>query len=186
MSSASSWAWQAQTVPATFLLATAAILAAIAMRVFSTPERPAKTIGIHSSFPIFLRVAYAWSILASLLGIWASLADVHGGIWGGSRHALTVGFAAMMVMTVGPRILPHFAGVRALWSRRLMFATLLLLLAGCTLRVSMEPLAYEGVAQFAWKVLPISGCLELSAVLLFALQLIMTFTRGQSIFPELK
>jgi uncharacterized protein involved in response to NO len=91
----------------------------------------------------------------------------------------------MMVMTVGPRILPHFAGVRALWSRRLMFATLLLLLAGCTLRVSMEPLAYEGIAQFAWKVLPISGCLELSAVLLFALQLIVTFTRGQSIFPEL-
>ena len=176
----------AQTLPATLLLAAAAILAAIAMRVFSIPERPAKTIGIHSSFPVFLRVAYAWSILASLLGIWASLADVHGGIWGGSRHALTVGFAAMMVMTVGPRILPHFAGVRALWSRRLMFTTLLLLLAGCTLRVSMEPLAYEGVAQFAWKVLPISGCLELSAVLLFALQLIMTFTRGQSIFPEIK
>ncbi len=168
----------------TLLLAAAAILAAIAMRVFSMPERPAKTIGIHSSFPVFLRVAYAWSILASLLGIWAAVADVHGGIWGGSRHALTVGFAAMMVMTVGPRILPHFAGVRASWSRGLMFATLLLLLAGCTLRVSMEPLAYEGIGTFAWKLLPISGCLELGAVLLFALQLIMTFTRGPSIFAD--
>jgi uncharacterized protein involved in response to NO len=175
----------AQTVLATLLLASAAFLAAIAMHVFSAPERPAKTIGIHSSFPVFLRAAYAWCILASLLGIWAAVADVHGGIWGGSRHALTVGFAAMMVMTVGPRILPHFAGVRALWSPSLMFATLVLLLAGCTLRVSMESLAYEGIAQFAWKVLPISGCLELSAVLLFALQLIMTFTRGKSIFREL-
>ena len=171
-------------LPAVIILATAAVLAAIAIRVFSRPERPAKTVGIHSSFPVFLRVAYAWSIFASLLGVGASLADAQGGIWGGSRHALTVGFAAMMVMTVGPRILPHFAGVRALWSRGLMFATLLLLLAGCTLRVTMEPLAYEGIAQFAWKVLPISGCLELGAVLLFALQLIMTFTRGQSIFPE--
>lgn len=174
----------AKALPATIIFAASAIMAAIAIRVFSIPERPAKTIGIHSSFPVFLRIAYAWSILASLLGIWAATADVHGGIWGGSRHALTVGFCAMMVMTVGPRILPHFAGVRNLWSPGLMFATLVLLLAGCTLRVSMEPLAYEGIAHFAWKVLPLSGCLELSAVLLFALQLIMTFARGKSIFPE--
>lgn len=175
----------ARALPATIILAIAAVLAAIAIRVFSIPERPAKTVGIHSSFPIFLRVAYAWLILASLLGIWAAAADVHGGIWGGSRHALTVGFAAMMVFTVGPRILPHFAGVRNLWSPRLMFAALLLLVSGCTLRVSMEPLAYEGIARFAWKLLPLSGCLELAAVLLFALQLIMTFARGKSIFPDL-
>jgi uncharacterized protein involved in response to NO len=172
------------TLPAACLLVVASALAAIAIRAFSRPERPAKIIGIHRSFPVFLRVAYAWSILAALLGIWAAAADVHGGIWGGSRHAITVGFAAMMVMTVGPRILPHFAGVRALWSPSVMFATLVLLLAGCMLRVSMEPLAYEGIAHFAWNVLPASGCLELSAVLLFALQLIMTFARGQSIFPE--
>ena len=166
------------------VLVLAAVLASVAIRVFSVPDRPAKTIGIHSSFPVFLRVAYAWSIVASLLGVWASLADAHGGIWGGSRHALTVGFAAMMVMTVGPRILPHFAGVRGLYSPRLMFVTLVLLLAGCTLRVSMEPLAYEGILPFAWKLLPLSGCLELGAVLLFALQLILTFAREPSIFPE--
>jgi hypothetical protein len=90
----------------------------------------------------------------------------------------------MMVMAVGPRILPHFAGVRGIWSRGLMVATLLLLLAGCTLRVSMEPLAYEGFWSFGWKILPISGCLELSAVLLFALQLILTFTLEPSIFSD--
>ena len=174
-----------ETLPATLFLAAAAVLAAFAIRIFSLPERPAKTIGIHPSFPVFLRAAYAWSILASFLGIWAALSDLHGGIWGGSRHALTVGFAAMMVMTVGPRILPHFAGVRGLWSPGLMFATLLLLFAGCTLRVTMEPLAYEGFAAFAWKLLPLSGCLELSAVLLFALQLILTFTREPSIFAEI-
>lgn len=166
------------------LVAVAATLAAVSMRVFEPADRPAKTIGLHPSFPVFLRIAYVWSIAASMVGIWAAFADVHGGIWGGSRHALTVGFAAMMVMTVGPRILPHFAGVRGIWSRTLMFATLLLLLAGCTLRVSMEPLAYEGLASFAWKVLPLSGCLELSAVLLFALQLILTFALEPSIFAE--
>ncbi|MGA7524658.1 MAG: hypothetical protein WBW84_19575 [Acidobacteriaceae bacterium] len=173
-----------QMLPATVMLAGAAILAAAAIRAFSAPERPAKTIGIHRSFPFFLRAAYVWSILASLLGVWAAAADAHGGIWGGSRHALTVGFAALTVMTVGPRILPHFAGVRGIWSRGLMFATPALLLAGCTLRVTMEPLAYEGFWSGAWKILPYSGCLELGAVLLFALQLILTFTREPSIFAE--
>lgn len=165
------------------VLTLATVLAAVAIRVFEPAERPAKTIGLHRSFPFFLRVAYGWSLIAALLGIWASLADVHGGIWGGSRHALTVGFAAMMVMTVGPRILPHFAGVRGIWSPRLMFATLLLLSAGCTLRVSMEPMAYEGIAGFAWKVLPLSGCLELGAVLLFALQLVLTFVLEPPFIP---
>jgi hypothetical protein len=170
---------------ATPLLAAAAILAALALGVFERAERPAKTSGVHGSFPTFLRIAYAWSIGAALMGIWASWRDVHNGIWGGSRHALTVGFIALMVMTVGPRILPHFAGVRGLYSPRLMFATLVLLLAGCTLRVVMEPLAYEGYAHFAWKVLPFSGFIELGAVLLFALQLVLTFTRMPSVFAEI-
>ena len=38
-----------------------------------------------------------------------------------------------------------------------------------------EPLAYEGFSAFAWKVLPVSGVLELSAVLLFAANLLLTF-----------
>jgi len=166
------------------LLVAAAVLVAIAIRVFEKQQSPAKSIGLHPSFPVFLRIAYAWSIAASLLGVWAAWSDMHGGIWGGSRHALTVGFAAMMVMTVGPRILPHFAGVRGIWSRNLMFATLLLLCAGCTLRVSMEPLAYEGLASFAWKLLPLSGCLELSAVVLFALQLMVSFAVEPSLFAD--
>lgn len=166
------------------LLAAAAILASVAMRVFEPVHRPAKITGLHPCFPAFLRIAYVGSIVAALLGIWASWGDVYGGIWGGSRHALTVGFAAMMVMTVGPRILPHFAGVRGIWSRSLIFATLLMLGGGCTLRVSMEPLAYEGLWPFAWRLLPWSGCLELCAVLLFALQLVLTLAVEPSIFAD--
>jgi hypothetical protein len=166
------------------LVAAAATLAALAIRVFDPPERPAKSTGLHRSFPVFLRLAYVWSLFAALLGIWAAWSDVHGGIWGGSRHALTVGFAAMMVMTVGPRILPHFGGVRGIWSIKLMFATLMLLCTGCTLRVSMEPLAYEGLARFAWKVLPLSGCLELGAVVLFAVQIVLTFVLEPNIFAD--
>ncbi len=124
-------------------------------------------------------------IVAALRGILAAWMDVHTGIWGGSRHALTVGFIALMVMTVGPRILPYFAGVRGLYSARLMFKALVLLLVGCTLRVSMEPLAYEGYANFAWRVLPCSGFLELGGVVLFTVQLTLTFTRMPTAFAEL-
>ena len=163
------------------LLVASALLAAWALQLYSTPEHPAKTAGIHASFPFFVRIAYLWSILAPMLGLWAAWADHHGGIWGGSRHGLTVGFAAMMVMTIGPRILPHFAGIRQLWSPRLMLVTLVFLLLGCTLRVSMEVVAYEGIASFAWRLLPLSGVLELTAVLCFALQILLTLLRGQAI-----
>jgi hypothetical protein len=65
-----------------------------------------------------------------------------------------------------------------------MFLCLLLLQTGCLLRVSSEPLAYEGLLSFAWKVLPVSGMLELSAVLLFALNLVLTFLLGRSFFAK--
>ena len=48
---------------------------------------------------------------------------------------------------------------------------LVLLTVGCTLRVSSEPLAYAGVAPWAWRVLPVSAFIELSAVLVFALNM---------------
>src|SRR5262249_25811338 len=139
-------------------------------------------LGIHPSFPYFIRIAYVWLIIAGTMSIWASLADSHGGIWGASRHALTVGFAATMVFCIGPRILPHFCGITRLFSTRLMFASLLLLQVGCTLRVSSEPLAYEGFSNFAWRVLPVSGMLELTGVLIFAVNIAATIVFGRSAF----
>jgi hypothetical protein len=125
-----------------------------------------------------------WLVIAGSMSIWAAFEDQHGGIWGASRHALTVGFAATMVFSIGPRILPHFGGVHGIFSKRLMFLSLLFLQTGCLLRVSSEPLAYEGLLPFAWKVLPISGMLELSGVLLFAANLALTFLLGRSAFAH--
>jgi uncharacterized protein involved in response to NO len=121
-------------------------------------------------------------VIAGAMSVWAALADQHGGIWGASRHALTVGFAATMVFSIGPRILPHFCGIARLFSTRLMFASLLLLQIGCTLRVSSEPLAYEGFSTFAWRVLPVSGMLEVTAVLIFAVNIASTILFGRSVF----
>jgi hypothetical protein len=165
---------------AVVLLALAAVFSAAAPRIFERSIAKAKTQGIHPSFPFFARITYSWLIIAGAMSVWAAFADHHGGIWGASRHALTVGFAATMVFAIGPRILPHFGGISRIFSTRLMLASLLLLQFGCTLRVTSEPLAYEGIASVGWKILPISGMLELSAVLLFAANLALTFAFGGS------
>ena len=101
--------------------------------------------------------------------------DKSGGIWGASRHALTVGFISMMVFSIGQRILPAFAGMRLLWSTRLIVWCLALLATGCALRVSTEVLAYQGYANWAWSVLPVSAIVELAAVSIFAINVFGTF-----------
>ncbi len=167
------------TRPATILVEVGAVAIAVALHLFERSQGAAKVQGIHPSFPVFVRLVYVWLMIAGGMGIWAAFADIHGGIWGASRHALTVGFAATMVFSIGPRILPHFGGVYSIYSKRLMFICLLLLQAGCTIRVLSEPLAYEGYLSFAWKTLPYSGMLELSAVLVFAANLVLTFALGR-------
>ena len=162
-------------VPATLLIAASSTMAIVALRIFVRPERAAKTKGIHASFPIFVRAAYVWLMLAAALGVWAALATNPAGIWGASRHALTVGFIATMVFCIGQRVLPAFSGMRLLFSPKLMFAGLLLLLIGCTIRVSAEALAYQEIVPAAWRWLPYSAVLELLAVTSFAVNLIATF-----------
>jgi hypothetical protein len=84
-----------------------------------------------------------------------------------------------MVLSVGPRILPAFAGMRPLWSTRLMFAGLALLFIGCLLRVPAEILAYQRYADWAWPVLPVSALLELAGIAAFACNIACTFVFGQ-------
>jgi len=160
---------------ATSLSLAAVLLSILAIGIFEPSEQEPKIKGIHKSFPVFVRMAYAWLLVAAGLGVAATHWDTSGGIWGASRHALTVGFVAMMVLAVGQRILPAFAGMRLLWSPKLMFVGLSLLTVGCTLRVSCEVLAYQGYAEWAWRVLPVSALVELTALSVFATNLLCTF-----------
>jgi len=83
----------------------------------------------------------------------------------------------MMVFSVGQRVLPAFSGMKLLFSTRLMFFNLLLLTAGCFLRVTAQVLAYQGFAASAWAWLPVSAITEMTAVTLFAVNLLITFVR---------
>ena len=160
---------------AVLLLLGGIIVAVWALRFFERTQQPAKVQGVHASFPVFVRLAYVWAIVAAALGIWASSVENSHGIWGASRHALTVGFLATMVFSVGQRILPAFSGMRLLFSTKIMFLAMLTLTVGCLLRVSSEILAYQGFAHWAWSWLPGSALTEMTAVTLFAVNLFDTF-----------
>lgn len=159
---------------AAVLLLVAGLLSVEALHVWSRAVQPAKLLNIHPTFVPFVRLAYVWLIVSCLLFALAVTSDQDGGIWGASRHALTVGFVAGMVFVIGPRVLPAFCGMRILWSKGLMFWALLLLHIGCALRVMAEPLAYEKNVPIGWHVLPVSAVIELVAVSLFALNLGVT------------
>lgn len=163
---------------ATLLAAVAWLLAAgfaiEGLGLFRPALQPAKTQGIHPSFRFFLRCAYFWLLVSALLGLAAALMPGVAGIGGAARHALTVGFIAGMVLTIGPRILPAFSGMRVLYSSRLMLLALALLEVGCTLRVAGEVLAYPDWWRWAWHWLPLSAAIEVAAFTLFAYNLIRT------------
>ena len=151
------------------------LIVVAALRMFEPSAHGAKIRGVHSSFPFFVRMAYGWMLVAAVLGVAATRWDTSGGIWGASRHALTVGFISVMILSVGQRILPAFAGMRMLWSTKLMFVGLALVTLGCTLRVSCEVLAYQEYAAWAWSVLPISALCELAGLTVYAINILGTF-----------
>jgi len=164
-------------LPAVILLALGSALAVAALRLFESKERPAKIKGVHASLPAFVRLAYVWALVAAFLSLWAATASSAPGIWGASRHALTVGFLATMVFSIGQRVLPAFSGMRLLFSTKVMFISLLLLTIGCFLRVSSEILAYQGLVASAWSWLPASAVCEMTAVTVFAVNVLVTFLR---------
>ncbi len=140
------------------------------LRLFHARAGKPKITGVYPLYPQFARIAYVWLGIASLLGFGVA----RPGMLGASRHAFTVGFLATLIFSIGPRILPSFLNSRELWSPRVMRWSLLLLTAGCTLRVISEPLAYGGIVNVAWRVLPFSAFAELAAVLLFGFNLAMS------------
>jgi len=162
---------------ATLVLIVGLMTALYSLRLFEPPARRAKVKGVHKSFPVFVRSAYIWALIAASLGIWAASVQNAHGIWGASRHALTVGFLATMVFAIGQRVLPAFSGMRLLFSTKLMFVATLLLAVGCLLRVSSEILAYQGLVRSVWAWLPVSAITEMTAVTLFAANLLATFVR---------
>jgi hypothetical protein len=147
-----------------------------ALRIFRRAPRLAKLLGAYRRYPAFVRLAYLWLVIGALLGVAADLLPTQTGLGGASRHAVTVGFLATLIFAIGPRILPSFLNGRELYSPALMAASLWTLNLGCALRVSSEAMAYS-TGGVAWRILPISALLEMTAVVIFVVNLGITVKR---------
>jgi len=148
-------------LPASGLFLLGATLAIAALRIFEPSVKEAKTRGVHSSFPSlfeWLMDGFSWQGR----WVWRQSVGNSGGIWGASRHALTVGFISVMILSVGQRILPAFAGMRLLWSTNSCLedwhSSLWVARCGCLARSSRN----QGYANWAWSVLPVSALCELA------------------------
>jgi hypothetical protein len=62
-------------IPATILLTSSAVAIGFALHLTQRPHGQAKVLGIHPSFPSFVRIAYVWLVIAGSMSIWAALAD---------------------------------------------------------------------------------------------------------------
>jgi len=143
-----------------------AFSAAWALRIFEPSARPVKRIGVYRHYGAFVRLSYFWVCAGAAIGVLADVLPQRSGLGGASRHAVTVGFLATLIFSIGPRILPSFLNGRELWSIRLMAVALWLITLGCLLRVLSESAAYSSTGV-AWSVLPLSAILELVAVVIF-------------------
>jgi uncharacterized protein involved in response to NO len=151
-----------------------------ALRLFEPSSGRTRGRAAQPGFGIFARVAYVWLLAGSALGVWAEVAGDAPGVVGASRHALTVGFLVTMVLTIGPRILPAFAGAGELFSPVLATIALATVTAGCATRVVSQILAYQGYATGAWEWLPVSAATELAAISTFFANMAATFLRSRT------
>ncbi|HEY9787532.1 MAG TPA: NnrS family protein [Candidatus Obscuribacterales bacterium] len=159
---------------AAILLLLASCLFVWSARLFHKRISAAKTSGVSPAFPHFVVAAYLWLLIANILSCIAAVSGGDG-FSGAARHAITVGFMSTMVFAVGPRLLPAFLGRKGIFSSGLMTAALSILSLGCALRVVSQSLAYQGLAPWAWALLPVSATLELIAFLSFAGNMLLTF-----------
>jgi hypothetical protein len=159
-------------------LACGALSYAFAMRGFvrtrRSRERPEAGSGALRSY---IQLAFFW-LIASLIAqaggdiYWGThgLTPPHSHL-GAVRHALTVGFMTTMIMGVGQRLIPILEHIILPWPK-LVVPILTLIGVGNFWRVGTEFVAAQSSTAFV--VMPFSSLLELSALALFAANVIRT------------
>ncbi len=122
----------------------------------------------------FLRLGYLWLLISGAMLAAGSILAMRGqpmdhAFVGAYRHAITVGFITTVMVGMASRIVPIFRGV-PIYSARLRDLSFWLLLTGNLMRVLFQSLS--AVYGPVWlKVAGVSGVLELSALLMFGVNI---------------
>lgn len=145
----------------------------------SKPTRP--IFGVDLRGHILIRAAFCWLIIGlSMIFIGELIPGLPHPFDGAWRHALTVGFITTMILGVGQRLVPIFIK-QPLASAELMLAGAALIIFGCAGRVGLELLTMGGWG-WAFGLMGITGILELSALILFAVNLALTVRRRRHVY----
>jgi hypothetical protein len=126
--------------------------------------------------------AWAWLLTGLALGPGLTLIRVFAGgaepqlLYDFARHALAFGFAAQMMLGVASRVVPNFTG-KPLWSPGARDAAFYLLNASMLVRALEVPIGF-GVWAGAWNLIAWSGPMGVLAMLLFAMNILMTVRQG--------
>ncbi|MCC7351137.1 MAG: hypothetical protein IT446_11260 [Phycisphaerales bacterium] len=145
-------------------------------------SKPSRQIfGIDPRGHILIRVAFFWLLaglgMVVIQHILPSLPHAFSGAW---RHALTVGFITTMILGVAQRMLPVFIK-QPLASNRLMLVSAGLIIVGNAGRVTLE-LATIGQWTWAFRLMGLTGLLELTSLALFAFNLVWTVRNRRHIY----
>jgi hypothetical protein len=155
----------------------AALIYAAGMRFFR-PTPPVRPIhGVDPRGGVLVPIAYAWFLIALAMivierlaiGLGMPLAHPFAGAY---RHALTVGFVTTMILAVAQRLVPVFVR-QELRTPRAFLLTAVLIVVGNAWRVGCELWTLSG-SEAAYRLMGVSGPLELAAIALFALTVLRT------------
>jgi hypothetical protein len=145
-----------------------AALFAYALGVFAKRRVKIEIQGVDNTFAWFIVLGYAWLLVAAALPFHA---DIYR-LTASSRHSMTIGFIAAMILGVSHRVLPVFGGVN-LHSVRALRLAFWLFAPGSTVAMAMAFAAvYETPWAFAWA--GAGGTLVLAAMAVAAWNLAMT------------
>jgi uncharacterized protein involved in response to NO len=146
----------------------------LVVRLFEPAARESGRPHVTNPVRTWIRLAFVWLLVGSVLQVWLSLRETFGGPaasfteLSATRHALTMGFLLVLLVAMAARILPGYSGW-ALQHPRFISWTVYLLLAGALLRVLSE--LAGGYAGLFGPVTGLGGVLGTLGFLLFAVTL---------------
>jgi heme/copper-type cytochrome/quinol oxidase subunit 1 len=148
------------------------------IKLFSKPIVKLHITGVDNSYMWFIKLSYAWFAVAISMIFFGSLYQYKTGqllphfYIGAYRHAITVGFITTIIMGVAYRILPIFNGTN-LYSNKIMKISFWLIFFGNIARVGFQ-LGTGHFGDIAFRLMGISGYLELAALSLFSYNIVKT------------
>lgn len=156
--------------------------------VFAKPVTTVAIQGVDNAYTWFVRLGYTWLVVTGVMILGGDLYQLLTGhiashqYIGAYRHAVTVGFISTVMIGVAYRVLPILNGTE-LFSPRAMRVSFWFLAIGNLFRVGWQLGTLTG-SVIAYAGMGISGYLELTAMGIFAWNIVKTLREQEDTFLQ--